>query len=77
MSGSDVTLLGPFICDTYLQQPIKLSTTYLNEPSSYVGTNPLIHNYQGAVKPITTNGSITLESEDYEGRKNIVHIILK
>lgn len=66
-SGNTYTLLGPYICDVALNSPIQLgNTSYLDEPSAHdEGDN--IHVYTDAVKPITTDGSILLESDDYGG----------
>lgn len=64
---SSVLINGPHIGDTYLYQPITLGKSqYLKEPSSYDGGNSdPIHKATYAVKPITTDGSIYLESETY------------
>lgn len=66
-SGNSYTLLGPYICDVSLSQPIQLgNTSYLNEPSNHdSGDN--IHVYTDSVKPITTDGEIILEPDDYGG----------
>ena len=66
-SGSTYTLLGPYICDVALSQPIQLGNTiYLDEPSNFdAGDN--IHTYHDAVKPIVTDGEILLEPDDYGG----------
>lgn len=65
VAGTTVTLLGPGICNTALSSPIRLSGSYLDEPSGTTGTPSTVYNYQGAVKPILTNGSIALEAEDF------------
>jgi hypothetical protein len=66
-SGSSYTLLGPYICDLALNQPIQLgNTAYLDEPSNH-NSGDGIHVYSDAVKPITTDGEILLESDDYGG----------
>jgi hypothetical protein len=65
VNGTAVTLLGPNICDTAMSAPIKLNASYLNEPSNTIGSPNTLYNYQGAVKPILTNGSILIEDEDY------------
>ncbi len=67
VSGDTVTLLGPFICDTTLESPIRLSGSYLNEPSGTIGDPSTVYSYEGATKPITTDGAIILESESYSG----------
>lgn len=66
-SGSSYTLLGPYICDTALNEPIQLgNTSYLDEPSNYdAGDN--IHLYQDSVKPVSVDGEILLEPDDYGG----------
>ncbi len=62
-----VTVNGPFICDTGLYQPINLgNSSFLEEPSNY-SSGDGVHEYTDAVKPITTDGSILLESESYTG----------
>ena len=67
VSGDDVTLLGPHICDTYLNKPIGLGSTH-NEPGVYDNSalsdelKDLYTSY-GAVKPID---SITLVTEEYD-----------
>ena len=66
-SGGTVTLLGPYICDNKLNEPIQLgNTSYLNEPSNYDASDG-IHIYTDSVKPITTDGELNLESEPYSG----------
>lgn len=65
VNGDQVVLNGPYVCDTGLYQPITLgNSVYLDEPSSFNGGDNL-HVYTDAVKPITTGGSIVLESESY------------
>ncbi len=67
VNGQTVTLLGPYICDQNLNEPIQLgNTAYLDEPSNYDAGDG-IHHYQDSVKPITTDGQVLLESEDYSG----------
>ncbi len=62
-----VTLNGPFICDTGLYEPVSLgNSSFLEEPSAYNGGDD-VHVYIDAVKPILTDGSITLESDEYTG----------
>ena len=66
-SGASYTLLGPYICDNALNQPIQLgNTSYLDEPSNH-NSGDNIHVYSDAVKPISTDGEIILESDDYGG----------
>jgi len=67
VNGEDVTLNGPYICDTSLIIPISLgNVAYLNDPSGY-SSGDNIHEYTKAVKPIETGGSIYMESKDYTG----------
>lgn len=67
VNDSNVTLLGPYICDLNLNEPIMLgNTAYLEEPSNYDAGDG-IHIYTDSVKPITTDGEIQLEEEDYSG----------
>lgn len=66
--GDVVTLNGPDIEDTYLYEVVSLgNAVYLDEPSSYTagGESPLVHTYEDAVKPITTDGEIFLEPVTY------------
>jgi hypothetical protein len=66
-SGSSYTLLGPYICDSALNEPVQLgNTSYLNEPSNY-DSGDGIHIYTDSVKPIITDGEILLEPDDYGG----------
>jgi hypothetical protein len=66
-AGNTVTLLGPYICDLHLNEPIQLgNTAYLDEPSNYDAGDG-IHVFTDSVKAITTDGEVVLESEDYSG----------
>lgn len=66
VSDETVTLTGPYICDTGLTKPIKLSGTYIEEPSGIIGSPNTLYSYEGAVKPITTDGTIVIEDETFE-----------
>lgn len=68
-SNGLVTLLGPYICDTGLSKPISLGS-FQDEPGGYIGTPPSLYNAQGAVKPITVDGSIVIENETFENSIN-------
>ena len=62
-----VDLNGPFICDTGLYEPSSLgNASYLEEPSTY-SSGDGIHEYTDAVKPITTDGEVILELDNYTG----------
>jgi hypothetical protein len=67
VNSDSVSLNGPYICDNGLYQPITLgNSSFLEEPSAY-SSGDGIHEYVDAVKPITTDGSILMESDVYTG----------
>ena len=74
VSGNmDVNLTGPLIADTGLYKPIILGDqTYLTDPSGYIDNtqSPVINSASHAVKPISVDGSIVLESVPYDGSPN-------
>jgi hypothetical protein len=64
--GDLFTLQGPAICDAGMYRPITLgNNAYLNDTSGYDSGETSLYRYVDAVKPITIDGSITLESVQY------------
>jgi len=67
VTGDNVVLLGPHICDTHLYRPISLSSTH-NEPGNFDNSalpneQKPIFNSMGAVKPIN---EVSLMMEEFE-----------
>lgn len=67
VTGENITLLGPNVCDTALYKPITLNSTH-NDPGAYDNSGLSdalkdIFTSTGAVKPIS---SLTFEPENYE-----------